>query len=635
MEQNVAVFSSTAATYFGAPHLRFAAAGPVVMPNSAVQTMQIASNLGEVPLTNTAALSQQSTTSLSNPKEKTPMSLVNELARYNKIDHCYTLVDEKGPPHEKVFYFNLQLGEEVYQASGPSIKKAQHKAADTALKSTKYLRPTFKSRPHSNRNSTNTNNSGSNPAITPTVELNALAMKRGEKVSYKQVQCHQQPSPNAPFVNGRGMSAPRLSHTFCMSVCVGPREFLGEGSTRQAAKHDAASKALRLLKSLPLPSQTPDKTNSNTVNGDSSSSIKSNISQLHELALKLHLDLNFKVANESGPAHMKSFTILCTAVGQTGNEKINEEVSGCGNSKKLAKKEAAKMMLTQLSSLPVPESSIVVRPKRNTNNGKNKIKQQKACPEYGQEVNPISRLIHIQQAKKDTEPEYNLISEEGQGRKKEFTIQVKIGQNIAIGKGPNKKLAKRAAAEEMLENLGYHRQMAQPSKPAIRNSSEGQHDKKNVSFSDDKKGCQLAPGLLYMNNGTKKTKGNRDSNTMFLIAKQLVDNGESDGLADVSRKATAEENLKTLCDRFDIEMTYTDFPRGGDKTAVITLLKVNTCPPQVTHGSAETKAEARETAAQIALEKLAEMLPHQLSTAVVSVRSTSTITSSTSTSTPT
>lgn len=634
MERNVAVFSSAAATYYGPSQLRFAAAS-VVVPNSAVPTMQIASNLGDVSLANTQAPPQKPANKFSNSKEKTPMSLINELARHNKIEHSYTLIDEKGPPHEKVFYVKLQLGDEVYEASGPSIKKAQHKAADTALKSTQYLRPTSKSRPPATRNSNNTN-SGSNPAITPTVELNALAMKRGEKVSYKQVQCHQQPSPNAAFVHGRGMSARRLSHTFCMSVSVGSREFVGEGTTRQAAKHDAASKALNLIKTLPLPTQGQEKNNSsNNVNGDSS--IKSNISQLHELALKLHLDLNFEVTSESGPPHMKSFTILCTATGQgSNNGEISEAASGIGNSKKLAKKEAAKAMLNELSRLPVPESAIVVRPKRNTNNGKNKIKQQKASPEYGQEVNPISRLIHIQQAKKDAEPEYTLVSEEGQGRKKEFVIQVKVGQGSALGKGPNKKLAKRAAAEEMLENLGYHRQMAQPAKPAIRNSSEGQHDKKNVSFSDDKKGCQLAPGLLYMNNGKMKMKGSRDSNTMFLIAKQLIDNGESEALPEVQRSTAAEEKLGTLCEKFDIEMNFTDFPKGGDKTAVITLLKLNTSPPLVTHGSAETKSDARETAAQIALEGLAKMLPHQLSTAVVSVRSTSTTTStSTSTSTST
>jgi hypothetical protein len=38
-----------------------------------------------------------------------------------------------------------------------------------------------------------------------------------------------------------------------VSLRVGTRDFLGEGPTAQAARHDAASKALHHLKSLPLP----------------------------------------------------------------------------------------------------------------------------------------------------------------------------------------------------------------------------------------------------------------------------------------------------------------------------------------------------------------------------------------------
>ena len=36
-----------------------------------------------------------------------------------------------------------------------------------------------------------------------------------------------------------------------MSLRVGHREFIGDGPTRQAARHNAAQKALRILKNLP------------------------------------------------------------------------------------------------------------------------------------------------------------------------------------------------------------------------------------------------------------------------------------------------------------------------------------------------------------------------------------------------
>ena len=79
--------------------------------------------------------------------EKTPMCLINELARYNKIQHQYRLTDEAGPAHKKTFTVCLKLGDvEEYIASGPSIKKAQHAAAAIALEKTKLKHPPPKTR---------------------------------------------------------------------------------------------------------------------------------------------------------------------------------------------------------------------------------------------------------------------------------------------------------------------------------------------------------------------------------------------------------------------------------------------------------------------------------------------------------
>ena len=50
---------------------------------------------------------------------------------------------------------------------------------------------------------------------------------------------------------------------------------------------------------------------------------------------------------------------------------------------------------------------------------------QKANPDYGQQsINPISRLIQIQQAKKEKDPVYTLVAEKGQPRRREFIMQV-------------------------------------------------------------------------------------------------------------------------------------------------------------------------------------------------------------------
>ena len=54
----------------------------------------------------------------------------------------------------------------------------------------------------------------------------------------------------------------------------------------------------------------------------------------------------------------------------------------------------------------------------------NLIKVQKGDTDYGQGINPISRLIQIQQAKREKEPAFALLTERGLPRRREFVMQV-------------------------------------------------------------------------------------------------------------------------------------------------------------------------------------------------------------------
>ena len=48
---------------------------------------------------------------------------------------------------------------------------------------------------------------------------------------------------------------------FLVTLKVGSKEFMGEGTTAQQAKHNAASKALKMIKALPMPDNvTPTQT---------------------------------------------------------------------------------------------------------------------------------------------------------------------------------------------------------------------------------------------------------------------------------------------------------------------------------------------------------------------------------------
>lgn len=89
------------------------------------------------------------------------------------------MTGEQGPAHKKIFTVTLKLGKEEYEAEGPSIKKAQHSAAAKALSKTEFKHPPPKSA--LSRSGHRQQNVG---IVTPTVELNALAMKRGERAIY-------------------------------------------------------------------------------------------------------------------------------------------------------------------------------------------------------------------------------------------------------------------------------------------------------------------------------------------------------------------------------------------------------------------------------------------------------------------
>lgn len=78
---------------------------------------------------------------------------------------------------------------------------------------------------------------------------------------------------------------------------------------------------------------------------------------------------------------------------------------------------------------------------------RNLIKEKLEASNSSDELNPISQLIQIQQARKEKEPVYTVVDERGTARRREFVINVSAGGLTATGAGPNKKLAKKIAAE--------------------------------------------------------------------------------------------------------------------------------------------------------------------------------------------
>lgn len=220
---------------------------------------------------------------------------------------------------------------------------------------------------------------------------------------------------------------------------------------------------------------------------------------------------------------MKHFITNCTVGDITAK--------GEGSGKKTSKKSCAEKMLEELRKLPpIPEqtapaqrtpnprgsmrlnkrSIAAVTPviKKKPRNLIKDIAQKEAMIE-DEVTNPISRLLRIQQARKQKDPVYAVIEERGQQRRKEFVMEVTVNGEKAQGFGPNKKIAKRIAAENILIKLGFSKG------PETIDTNKLDKSKK-VSFKETEKrsnnggssGRQLAPGLLLMKNAKSEGKLN-------------------------------------------------------------------------------------------------------------------------------
>ncbi|KAM8920592.1 double-stranded RNA-binding protein Staufen homolog 1 isoform 9-T11 [Lycaon pictus] len=494
-------------------------------------------------------------------------------------------------------------------------------------------------------------------SITPTVELNALCMKLGKKPMYKPVDPYSRMQSTYNYNMRGGAYPPRYFYPFPVppllyqvELSVGGQQFNGKGKTRQAAKHDAAAKALRTLQSEPPPERPEGRRLGEQVNGRESEEEnlnKSEISQVFEIALKRNLPVNFEVARESGPPHMKSF-VTKVSVGEFVGE-------GEGKSKKISKKNAAIAVLEELKKLPPLPTVERVKPriKKKTKS----IVRLQSSTDCGQGMNPISRLAQIQQAKKEKEPEYMLLTERGLPRRREFVMQVKVGNHTAEGAGTNKKVAKRNAAENMLEILGFKVPQAQPTKPALKSEEKTPikktGDGRKVTFfepgSGDENGTsnkedefrmpylshqQLPAGILPMvpevaqavgvsqghhtKDFTRAAPNPAKATVTAMIARELLYGGTSPTAETILKNNISSghvphgpltrpsEQLDYLSRVQGFQVEYKDFPKNN-KNEFVSLINCSSQPPLISHGIGKDVESCHDMAALNILKLLSEL----------------------------
>lgn len=232
------------------------------------------------------------------------------------------------------------------------------------------------------------------------------------------------------------------------------------------------------------------------------------------------------------------------------------QTTGNGNSKKVAKKHAAENMLNELKKLPPIRSASETQGngrrknsvgKRNASSNSRQQVQQISTRRKGSAAvvkelnnmsalntettidenelgNPIAMLLRVQQVGKHPEPIYNVIEERGQGRRKEFVMEVNCSGLIARGIGSSKKLAKREAANNILNQMGYSSETGNLDAATGQNANNADKGRK-VTFSEARvysenngqsiggaAGRQLVPGLLLV-----KSPENNRSKYLFLL----------------------------------------------------------------------------------------------------------------------
>ncbi|XP_066090276.1 double-stranded RNA-binding protein Staufen homolog 1 isoform X9 [Saccopteryx bilineata] len=481
-------------------------------------------------------------------------------------------------------------------------------------------------------------------------------MKLGKKPMYKPVDPYSRMQSTYNYNMRGGAYPPRYFYPFPVppllyqvELSVGGQQFNGKGKTRQAAKHDAAAKALRILQNEP----PPDRLEMNGRESEEENLNKSEISQVFEIALKRNLPVNFEsfplkqVARESGPPHMKSF-VTRVSVGEFVGE-------GEGKSKKISKKNAAIAVLEELKKLPPLPAVERVKPriKKKTK----PIVRVQSGPEHGQVMNPISRLAQIQQAKKEKEPEYMLLTERGLPRRREFVMQVKVGNHTAEGTGSNKKVAKRNAAENMLEILGFKVPQAQPTKPALKSEEKTPikkpGDGRKVTFFEpgcgDENGTsnkedefrmpylshqQLPAGILPMvpevaqavgvsqghhtKDFTRAAPNPAKATVTAMIARELLYGGTSPTAETILKNNISSghvphgpltrpsEQLDYLSRVQGFQVEYKDFPKNN-KNEFVSLINCSSQPPLISHGIGKDLESCHDMAALNILKLLSEL----------------------------
>ena len=223
------------------------------------------------------------------------------------------------PSDPKMHCVNLILGTEKYVGTGANLKAAKQNAAMQALIHTSYnTRKTMKPRPQNS---------------TATSELYELATKKGLNMDFKFIEPF-----NFTYHSSMKMwKKDEMRGNYKVLLKVGETlEYVGQAEFPQQAKHDAAIKALPVVRTF------PDAVTSTAASGGASatSGDKNAIMLLNEIGMTMGSSIEWTLVSDHGPPHQRQFTWMVKLA--------TFSAQGTGNSKRVAKSAAANTLLELL-----------------------------------------------------------------------------------------------------------------------------------------------------------------------------------------------------------------------------------------------------------------------------------------------
>lgn len=522
----------------------------------------------------------------------TPSSVLNELAKSNKVTAHYQVVSEAGPAHQKEYKVHLHVGSHgPFEGIGSSLKNARNAAASQAL---------VEGAPGLH--------------INPTVELNILSMKSGELANYREVDSVSLPptrpeydslfATHQPYHHPVLPRRPRPNRLWRMSITICGRTYIGEGHTKSEARATAASHALLELKGHLIErakileiERVQQQQAILHVNGidHATAAIKppSAVSKVFEIANRNKYAISFDTIQENGPAHVKMFCVKCK-VG-------NHETLGTGVGKKAAKNDAAEKMLMKLQDLT--EIPKIGEEKKKGNRSRQSYKggQQKSRSESGLDpkLDPITYLTQLMQLRKENAPVYTMKVDAGPQHKTQYgrlryQMEVAIGEHKAIGHGDNKKIAKANAADNLLKILGLDLEELRRRRDQDSDSTTSSILNMAVTALRNDKNSSLstlnrAPGSpITMTMGTSKSNNSSQIDQSKLTAKQKLE------------YLSSADGFQIIFNDF-IKQNKNEKTNHPQYTSNLAILKAS---PVVFQGFGDSMDQSREDAAEKALQAM-------------------------------